>query len=132
VATILQYGIGDSSTVDESQTTDNSRAYGGTQNATTGQLGSNVSVNDAAGATLTFTDQGAIVAAKEIALRSLDEGSATLQALSTTAEEISKRGLDLASQAAAGQGGQLIKGVLILAAVLVAGWGATEYFKKKG
>ena len=131
MATILDYGIGNSTNVDESQKTDNSKAFGGVQNATEDQLGSNISLSDVNGVTLTLSDEGAVAAGRDIALRGLDTGAASLQALASTAQEISKRGFDLAAQAAAGQGGQLIKGVLILAAVLAGAWGVAEYLKTR-
>ena len=131
MATTLQYGIGDSSTVDESQTTDNSRAYGGTQNASTGQLGNNLSLSDVSGTTLTLTDQGAILAAQAIALKGLDTGGATLASIADTASDISKRSLDLAKTASQGEGGTLIHGLIWLAGIAAVGFLGFAYFGKK-
>lgn len=134
MATSTNFGLG---TVDSSETTntDNSKAFGGVQNATTDQLGSNVSLSEVSGSTLYLTDQGAIAAAKAIALKGLDTGASTLAAIADTSETISKRGLDLAEKAAAGEGGTLIRGLIALAGIAAVGLVGWAYFgrrKKKG
>lgn len=110
---------------------DYSQAFGGSDNQSQGMVGSNFQLGNASGATFNVSDPVSTLAGRDVAMAGLTAASSAQSDAIRVANDAIAKALELAGVSQQGQGGTLIRGLIMLALVGAAGWALIAWINRR-
>lgn len=123
MSTVVSSGLLSPVTTNETQQTDNSRAYSLADYSTGAQVGLRITAGDLSGATIQSVDPGALMAAQSIAQQAIEGNTVSTSRIAGAANLALTKAFDLAGQASQTDT-QAVLGTIVKVVLALVGLGA--------